>query len=119
MALVEPAAGGLRGRPRRRFGAGSLNSGGAVGGGAGAIVGDEVGVTNWLKEGDSSAGDWRGAARFGAVWDGPLGTSRASCGVLGADGDAGDGGTRGRRFAAGGVASKGRGARSCGGARGD
>ena len=115
---MEAVAGGLRGRPRRRFGAGSSNSGGAGGRGAGAIAGDEGGVTNWSKEGDSGAGDWRGAARFGEVWDGPLGTSRASGGVLGAVGDAGDRGTRGRRFAAGGVASKGRGARGCGGARG-
>ena len=66
-------------------------------------------MTKWLKDGDSGAGDWRGAARFGDVWDEPLGTLRVSGGVLGAT-VAGDGGSWERRFAAGGTASKGRGA---------
>ena len=111
-------AGCLRGRPRGRFGAGSSKSGGAGGRGAGAIAGDKGGVTNRSNEGDSGTGDWRGAVRFGDVCDGPLGITRVPGGVLGAVGGAGDGGRRGRRFAAGGVASKGRGARGCGGAQG-
>ena len=58
VASVKSAAGGLRGRPRWRFGVGSSTSGAVGGGGKGAGAGDNGGVTNWLKDGDSGVGDW-------------------------------------------------------------
>ena len=106
LRVIGAAAGCFRGRPRGRFGAGSSKSGGAGGRGAGANWGDNGGVTNRSNEGDSGAGDWRGAARFGDVCAGPLGTTRDPGGVFGAvAGVAGDGGKRGCRFEAGGATS--------------